>query len=103
MGRREDWLSEKMKGSILYDETPFPSDFEEECKEEGLDMQEIVEIQRDYMKQYELMHGLGMKLLGFIALALGKDENYFDPWFSQDCLSTLRSIYYPTRKWNQAQ
>ena len=33
MGRPVEWLSDNVKGTILYDQTPFASDFKELCEE----------------------------------------------------------------------
>lgn len=43
------------------------------------------------------MQKLGDKLLEYIALGLGKDRDFFKPWFDNDCLSTFRSIHYLPR------
>jgi isopenicillin N synthase-like dioxygenase len=36
-------------------------------------------------------------LASYIALGLGKDRDFFTPWFEKDSLSTFRTIYYKPR------
>ena len=40
---------------------------------------------------------MGIKLARYIALGLGKDRDFFTPWFSHDSLATYRSIFYLPR------
>jgi hypothetical protein len=32
-----------------------------------------------------------------LAVGLGKREDYFEPWFKQECTSSLRAIHYLPR------
>jgi hypothetical protein len=32
-----------------------------------------------------------------LAIALGKGEDYFEPWFKQECSSAFRAIHYLPR------
>ena len=43
------------------------------------------------------MHGFAIKLLRYFAIGLGKSEDYFDPWFKNECGSTFRAIHYKPR------
>jgi isopenicillin N synthase-like dioxygenase len=43
------------------------------------------------------MKTTAMKLLRFMAIGLGKDVDFFVPWFDNECLSTFRSIHYLPR------
>ena len=38
-----------------------------------------------------------MRLISYMALGLGKDKDFFKPWFENECLSTFRSIHYLPR------
>lgn len=38
-----------------------------------------------------------MKLISYVAIGLGKDRDFFKPWFAGECLSTFRSIHYLPR------
>ena len=53
---------------------------------------------RDTMLEYfGVMHSLGMRLTGHLALALGQPKNFFDGHFS-DSMSALRLLHYnPTK------
>jgi len=70
----------------LYEETPFP---------EG--KPEYDEIKRKYEAQYNLMHRLSLKIIGCLAVGLGKPRDFFMDWFEHDSLSTFRSIHYLPR------
>lgn len=49
---------------------------------------------------YDVMHKLGMQILTHIAEGLGKPVNYFDKWFVNNTLSTMRLIRYLPRNSN---
>ena len=40
---------------------------------------------------------LGIKIASYLAVGLGKDRDFFKPWFERAPLSTFRTIHYPTR------
>jgi len=46
------------------------------------------------------MHNLASTLISCLAIGLGKSEDYFDPWFKDECSSTMRGIHYNTRDAN---
>ena len=40
------------------------------------------------------MHDLGLSLIKCIADGLGKDKNFFDPWFKDESSAIFRAIHY---------
>ena len=40
------------------------------------------------------MHILGLSLIRSIAEGLGKDKNFFDPWFKDESSAIFRAIHY---------
>jgi len=38
----------------------------------------------------------------YLAIGLGKEDNYFDPWFKNYCSSTFRTIHYLPRDMTEA-
>ena len=85
LGRPIEEISEwERKGCALYEKNPWP---------EG----EYEEIQETFEKHYRVMHGVAMQLIRCLALGLGKKAEYFDPWFKDECSSTLRGIHYMPR------
>jgi len=55
-------------------------------------------IKNYYTHQFNQRLKLVLKLASYIAIGLGKDRNLFTPLFTQDSLSTFRTIYYKPRK-----
>jgi len=85
MGGSIALVSEEEKQYPLVEETPFPLG------------QEYAHLKPHYEKMYNLFHGLGLQLIRYLALGLGKPRDFFDKWFEKDSLSTMRSIYYKPR------
>jgi isopenicillin N synthase-like dioxygenase len=50
-----------------------------------------------FQKYQRIMHDVAMKLVKCFAIGLGKEENYFDPWFKDECSSSFRVIHYLPR------
>jgi len=46
------------------------------------------------------MHSLSLKIISCMAVGLGKGEDYFNPWFKDECSSTFRAIHYNPRQGN---
>ena len=69
MGLEWSQVSDEEKLCPLHEETPWP-----EC--EG-----ATEFKTFMLSHYDLMHKLGIKLMGHIALGLGKPRDFFDKWF----------------------
>ena len=38
----------------------------------------------------------------YLSTGLGKDADYFDPWFKNECASTFRTIHYLPRDQTEA-
>ena len=38
----------------------------------------------------------------YLSTGLGKDADYFDPWFKNECSSTFRTIHYLRRDQTEA-
>ena len=85
MGLPLDNISKKEQQYPLYEETPFP---------EGNLFYD--ELKKYYREQFNHRMELGLKLVSYIALGLGKNRDYFKPLF-EDSLSTFRTIYYKPR------
>ena len=50
-----------------------------------------------FQSHFKLMHDVCLKLIGCIAIGLGKDQKYFEPWFKNECTSTFRAIHNKPR------
>lgn len=74
------------KSHVLCEDTPFPSGNE---FYEGL--------KKYYISQFWHRQKLGARLAGLIALGLGKDRQFFEPFFGPASSSSFRSIYYKPR------
>jgi len=85
MGMPWKLVSEDQRNYKIVEETPFPTEEEYKWIVDG------------YEKFYDLFHKLSLKLLNYLAIGLGKEKGFFDPWFEKNALSTLRSIYYLPR------
>jgi len=44
------------------------------------------------------MHSFSLKLIQCFAVGLGKQADYFDKWFKDECSSTFRAIHYKSRE-----
>lgn len=51
----------------------------------------------EFRNHWTRMHKVGLRLIRCIALGLGKNKYYFDPWFKDECSSVFRSQYYLPR------
>jgi len=69
MGCDYKTLSEEEKQYPLNQETPFPAD------------PKYAHIKREFERHYQFKLDLGIKLLEYIAIGLGKDRHYFRLWF----------------------
>lgn len=61
---------------------------------ENIDFKEAKEVRRVFDKHHESMLNIGIQLIRYTALSLGKEENYFDEWFINGSLTTFRNIHY---------
>ena len=55
----------------------------------------IIESFQNHLK---CMHKLALKLIRCFAISFGKNEDYFDNWFKDECSSTFRAIHYQPRE-----
>ena len=55
-------------------------------------------ILESFQAYFKNMHTISLKLLRCLALGLGKDEEYFDAWFKDECSSVFRGIHYKPRE-----
>jgi len=85
MGGDVDAMSENERKFPLYEKTPFPEDEPYKYILEG------------FQNHFNVMKSTGLKLLRLLALGLGKDGDFFLPFFENECLSTMRSIHYLPR------
>lgn len=85
MGQDRETIREEERKYCLYEQTPFP---------EGDEYKPILQ---QFRAHFKLMYDLGLKLLEYIAVGLGKDRNLFFSWWENESLSTFRSIYYLPR------
>lgn len=77
---------EEKKHSPLVEETPFPND------------SQFAHIRKNYEKHYDFRLRLGLELLEYLAVGLGKDRHFFRDWFGDEgTMSTFRSIKYLPR------
>lgn len=51
-----------------------------------------------FEEHFRLMHSVALKLIRCLSLGLGKQAEYFDPWFKDECSSCFRAIRYMPRK-----
>ena len=72
----------------LYEDAPWP----ERSSELGIDW-----VKEKFYKQFYVMHSLSLRLLRALSKGLGKREDYFDPWFKDQCSSVWRGIHYRPR------
>lgn len=87
MGVPYEQISVEERKNPLYEETPFPTG----CTDYDY-------LKKYYEEQFDHRLKLGIKIASYIALGLGKDRDFFTPWFERDSLSTYRSIYYKPRE-----
>lgn len=85
MGCDYESLSPEERRQPLSEPTPFPEEAE------------FAHIKANFLKHYDFGHKLGLKIIEYLALGLGKDRDFFMPWFAEQSLSTLRSIKYLPR------
>ena len=76
------------EGCPLYEENAWP----ENSTQLGLD-----EVKVKFEQQFRVMQSLALKLIQYLAVGLGKDKAYFDPWFKDECTADLRAIHYKPR------
>lgn len=85
LGRSIDGYSKWEKdGCPLYESNPWKSEHTKE-------MQQTLD------HHFNTMHSLALTLIRCLAVGLGKKEDFFDPWFKNECSSTLRGIHYMPR------
>lgn len=77
-----DWEKE---GCKMYEAIPW------------IDDPEIEWIRLVFEKHFKVMHAFALRLVRCFAIGLGKSENFFDPWFKDECSSTFRGIHYKPR------
>mmetsp|Transcript_14423 Transcript_14423/g.17820 ORF Transcript_14423/g.17820 Transcript_14423/m.17820 type:complete len:321 (+) Transcript_14423:7-969(+) len=78
-------LSLHEKSYPLYEETPFP---------EG---PEYMWIKEEFSNARKVFFETALKLMRHVAAILGKDIHFFDSWFVNGDLSSMRSIHYEPR------
>jgi len=89
MGMPRQWVSQQeWNRYFLYEETPFP--------QEEFDG-ELQWIQSEFERNFSIFHSVGHRLANYLARGLGKRPDFFDPWFVNGNLSTMRSIRYLPR------
>jgi isopenicillin N synthase-like dioxygenase len=88
----EDISEWEKNGCPLYEENPWTANF--------VSGGENAWIKETFDNQFNLMHNLASTLISCLAIGLGKREDYFDPWFKDECSSTMRGIHYNTRDAN---
>ena len=44
---------------------------------------------------------MALTLIRYLAIGLGKKEDYFDPWFKDECSSVIRGEHYSPRDKNE--
>ena len=60
----------------------------------NIKIKEVPDFNKNFDELYAELHKIGSRVLSVIALSLGLDQNYFDPWVEKGN-SLLRSIHYP--------
>jgi len=60
----------------------------------NIDIEQIPDFNKNFDELYTELHKIGSRVLSVIALSIGLDQNYFDPWVEKGN-SLLRSIHYP--------
>ena len=85
MGCPYEEVDETERTKYLVEETPMPqgSDYADICS--------------SYRAHYIFMRQVGMRVAEYLAIGLGKERDFFTPWFAYAPLATFRSIYYPPR------
>ena len=73
------------EGCELYEEIPW------------FDDPELNWIKERFEQHFKRMHSFSLKLIQCFALGLGKNEDYFDAWFKDECSSTFRGIHNKPR------
>ena len=57
----------------------------------------------EFQATFKRLHNFSLKLMSYFAIGLGKPKNYFDPWFKDECNTTLRPIHYLPRNGVQVE
>lgn len=78
-------VSDLEKQLPLHEATPWPE--HEGCEE----------FKKFMTSHYDFMLGVSIQIMRHIAEGLGKPKDFFDAWFIENTLSTLRIIYYKPR------
>ena len=47
-----------------------------------------------FHKFFKLYHSIGLQVIRYIAIGLGKSPDYFDPWFEKECGSTFSLTHF---------
>jgi len=76
---------QQWNSSFMYEATPYPGD------DQDLAIRGVL---NDHFRALEKA---GRRILGYLALKLGKRQDFFEQWFEQGSLSTLRHIHYKPR------
>jgi isopenicillin N synthase-like dioxygenase len=50
-----------------------------------------------FTDHHKRMHDLALQLISYLALGLGKREDYFDPWFREESTAVFRALHYAPR------
>ena len=77
----------------LYEDQPFNINREE--------FKDLKWIREEFDHVNKVWTEMGLKLISFIAIGLGKNSNYFDDYFSGGNLVTYRNIHYQPRTFNE--
>jgi isopenicillin N synthase-like dioxygenase len=83
-----DW---ERKGCPLYEGNTWPKNSKE------LDLDWVLEV---FEQHHKRMHNLAMKLIRCFAVGLGKNKDYFDPWFKDESTAVFRGLHYLPRPSN---
>ena len=72
---------------------------EKHLKEANLDsdLNNYEWIKLKFEKYYWIFNQLALEISRYLAIGLGKKDNYFDPWFKNECTSTYRVLHYLPR------
>jgi len=87
-----DIIKEERDNYPLYENKPFNPESKNLQGYEGL--KEIREVFDNHNK---VMYKLGLQLIRYLSVGLGKNEDFFDEWFVNGSLTTFRSIHYKPR------